>query len=108
MLAMPSGNSPCPDASRQRRLAVQLADMIPGAATIRVAFTDPEQRWPHLHVVVKDEAGTTLEVARTAARVAGRWILRVWPEVDWTRPHTFRLADGILIRSDLLAAGRGR
>lgn len=108
MLAMPSGNSTCPDTGRQRRLAVQLADMIPGAATVRVAFTDPRQRWPHLHAVVKDETGTTLEVGRTTATVAARWILRVWPKADWTRPHTFRLADAILIRSDLLAAGRGR
>ncbi|MGC4998510.1 transcriptional regulator [Streptomyces sp. DT195] len=105
MLAMPSGNSACPDTGRQRRLAVQLADMIPGAATIRVGFTDPRQRWPHLYAVVKDEAGETLEVGRTTARVAGR---RVWPEADWTRPHILHLADATLIRSDLVAAGRGR
>ncbi|MFB7776273.1 transcriptional regulator [Streptomyces bauhiniae] len=106
MLAMPSEIPACPEGSRQRRLAVQLADVIPGAATIRVALTDPRQTWPHLHAVVKDEDGTTLEVGRTAARIAGRWITRVWPEVDWTRPHTFRLSDATLIRSDLLAAGR--
>ncbi|MFG2816222.1 transcriptional regulator [Streptomyces sp. NPDC048410] len=108
MLAMPSGNSACPDTGSRRRLAVQLADMIRGAATIRVAFTEPRQRWPHLHAVVKDETGTTLEVGRTTATVAARWILRVWPEADWTRPHTFRLSDATLIRSDLLAVGRGR
>ncbi|MFD8298766.1 transcriptional regulator [Streptomyces bauhiniae] len=108
MLATPSGNSACPDTGRQRRLAVQLADMIPGAATIRVAFTDPRQRWPHLHAVVEDETGATLKVGRTTGTVAARWMLRVWPEADWTRPHTFRLADATLIRSDLLATGRCR
>ncbi|MEU6405492.1 transcriptional regulator [Streptomyces sp. NPDC046985] len=108
MLAMPSGTPACPDADRQHRLAAQLADMIPGAATIRVSLTDPKQTWPHLHAVVKDEAGKTMEVGRTTARVAGRWILRVWPEVDWTRPHTFDLADATLTPSDLFAAGRGR
>ncbi|AXG78592.1 transcriptional regulator [Streptomyces paludis] len=108
MLATPSGIPACPDTGRQRRLAVQLADMIPGAATIRVSLTDPQQTWPHLHAVVKDETGKTMELGRTSARVAARWILRVWPEADWTRPHTFHLADATLTRSDLVAAGRGR
>ncbi len=49
-----------------------------------------------------------MDLGRTTARVAGRWILRAWPEVDWTRPHTFHLADATLTRSDLVAAGRGR
>ncbi|MFF3536430.1 transcriptional regulator [Streptomyces sp. NPDC002466] len=108
MLAMPSGIPACPDAGRQRRFAAQLADMIPGAATIRVSLTDPKQTWPHLHAVVKDETGKIMELGRTTARVAGRWIQRVWPEVDWTRPHTFDLADATLTRSDLVTAGRGR
>ncbi|MGW3557692.1 transcriptional regulator [Streptomyces sp. NPDC000963] len=108
MLAMPSGTPACPEAGRQHRLVVQLADMIPGAATIRVSLTDPTQAWPHLHAVVKDEVGKTVEVSRTTTRIAARWILRVWPEADWTRPHTFHLADATLTRSDLIAVGRGR
>ncbi|WP_434593788.1 transcriptional regulator [Streptomyces sp. A5-4] len=108
MLAMPSGTPACPDADRKRRLAAQLADMIPGAATIRVSLNDPKEAWPHPHAIVKDAAGETLELGRTTARVAARWILRVWPEMDWTRPHTFDLALATLTRSDLIAAGRGR
>ncbi|MFD7130602.1 transcriptional regulator [Streptomyces sp. NPDC059894] len=108
MLAMPSGTPACPDTGRQRRLAAQLADMIPGAATIRVSLTDPQQTSPHLHAVVKDEAGKTMKLGRTTARVAARCILRVWPEVDWTRPHTSHLAYAPLTRTDLVAAGRGR
>ncbi|MFI1715654.1 transcriptional regulator [Streptomyces litmocidini] len=108
MLAMPIGTPACPDSGRQRRLAAQLANMIAGAATIRVCFDDPKQTWPHLHAVVKDEAGKTMDLGRTTARAAGRWILRAWPEADWTRPHTFHLADATLTRSDLVAAGRGR
>ncbi|XXZ48118.1 transcriptional regulator [Streptomyces cavourensis] len=108
MLAMPSGTLACPDTSRQHRLAAQLADMIPGAATIRVGLDDPKQRWPHLHAIVKDAAGKTLELNRTTLRVAARWILRVWPEVDWTRPHVLDLAAAALTRNDLVAAGRGR
>ncbi|MFF7777045.1 transcriptional regulator [Streptomyces tanashiensis] len=108
MLAMPSGTPACPDTGRPHRLAAQLADMIPGAATIRVSLNDPKQRWPHLHATVKDEAGKTLGPNRTTVRVAARWILRVWPETDWTRPHTFHLADATLTGSDLIAPGRGR
>ncbi|MFH9734378.1 transcriptional regulator [Streptomyces sp. NPDC017260] len=108
MLALPSGTSACPDTGRRRRLAAQLADMIPGAATIRVSLTDPKQTWPHLHATVKGEAGKIMEPSQTTARVAARWILRVWPEVDWTRPHTFHLVDATLTRSDLITTVRGR
>ncbi|MGW6558501.1 transcriptional regulator [Streptomyces hydrogenans] len=107
MLAMSIGTLACPDTGRQHRLAVQLADMIPGAATIRVSLNDPRQRWPHLHAIVKDEAGKVMEPSRTTLRVAARWILRVWPEADWAQPHVLDLADVTLIRSDLVAAGRG-
>ncbi|WP_395365158.1 transcriptional regulator [Streptomyces sp. YH02] len=107
MLAMPIGTPACPDARCQRRLAAQLADMIAGAATIRVSLNDPKQTWLHLHAVV-DEAGKTMDMGRTTARDAGRWILRAWPEADSTRPRTFHLADATLTRSDLIAAVRGR
>ncbi|MFJ5845477.1 transcriptional regulator [Streptomyces sp. NPDC092903] len=108
MLATPSGRSACPHADRKHRLAVQLADMIPGAATIRVGLNDPRQPWPHPHTIVKDKSGKTMELGRVTARVAARWILRVWPEADWTRLHTFDLTDATLTRSDLIADGRGR
>ncbi|MDX3775945.1 transcriptional regulator [Streptomyces europaeiscabiei] len=107
MLATPSGTLACPDEARQHRLAAQLADMIPGAATIRVSLTDPKQTWPHPHGIAKDAAGETIELSRTTARVAARWVLRVWPDADWTRPHTFDLTAATLIRSDLAAGGRG-
>ncbi|OLZ72838.1 transcriptional regulator [Streptomyces sp. IMTB 2501] len=108
MLAMPSGTPACPDTGRRHRLAAQLADMIPGAATVRVSLTDPKQAWPHPHAIVNDEAGETMQLDRTTTRVAARWILRVWPHADWTRPHTFDLAGATLTGSDLAAAGRGR
>ncbi|MGC5564837.1 transcriptional regulator [Streptomyces sp. FR-108] len=108
MLVMPSGTPACPDTDRQRRLAAQLADMIPGAATVRVSLNDPKEAWPHPHAIVKDAAGQPLVLRRTTARAAARWILRVWPEADWTRPHTFDIAEATFTRSDLVAAGRGR
>lgn len=108
MLAMPIGTPACPDAGCQRRLAAQLADMIAGAATIRVSLNDPKQTWPHRRAVVNDETRKTTEVGRVTVRGAGRWILRVWPGADSTRPHTFHLADATLTRSGLTAAVRGR
>jgi hypothetical protein len=92
----------------ERRLARQLADMIPGVATIRVSLAGPSQARPHPHAIAKNEADEIVELGRTTARIAARWIMRVWPEADWTRPHAFDLADATLTRSDLLAAGRGR
>lgn len=102
------GSSACPDNGRAHRLAAQLADMIPGAATVRVSLTDPTQAWPHAHAIAKDVAGEQIELSRTTSKIAARWILRVWPDVDWTRPHSLDLTAATLIRSDLVAAGRGR
>ncbi|MEV6531322.1 transcriptional regulator [Streptomyces sp. NPDC051639] len=107
MLAIPSGTPACPDNDRQRHLAARLADMVPGAATVRVSLNDPKEAWPHPHAIVKDEAGETLELGPTTARVAVRWILRAWPEANWTRPRTFDVAAAPLTHSDLVAAGRG-
>ncbi|NEA39879.1 transcriptional regulator [Streptomyces sp. SID11385] len=103
MLATPSGTPACPDTDRQQRLAVLLADMIPGAATIRVSLNDPARTWPHPHTIVKDETDTTLNVRRTTARIAARWIMRAWPEADWTVAHTLDLATATLSA----VAGRG-
>ncbi|EGJ77907.1 hypothetical protein STTU_5118 [Streptomyces sp. Tu6071] len=100
MLATPSGTSSCPDADRHQRLAAQLADMIPGAATIRVSLTDPGRTWPHPYTIVKDENGTTLTVRRTTAHIAARWIMRAWPEADWSEANTLVLATATLTRSD--------
>ena len=94
MLDMPSETLACPDTARRRHLAAQLADMIPGAATIRVSLTHPKQTWPHPHAVAKDAAGETIELNRTIARIAARWILRAWPELDWDQPHSFDVAAG--------------
>ncbi|MEW1889709.1 hypothetical protein [Streptomyces sp. NPDC085659] len=46
-------------------------------------------------------------MSRTTATVAARWILRVWPEADWTRPHTFDIQRAALTGSEV-AAGRSR
>ncbi|MFC9112209.1 transcriptional regulator [Streptomyces sp. NPDC057092] len=101
------GSLDCLDRARQQRLAAQLAHMIPGVATIHASLKGPWQSWPHPHLIGKDAAGQTIDLNRTTARVAARWILWVWPALDWNRPHPFDLATATLTRSDL-AAGRGR
>ncbi|MFB7666889.1 transcriptional regulator [Kitasatospora sp. NPDC056138] len=104
-----SGTPTCRDAARPQRLAAQLADMIPGAATIRVSFTDPTQRWPYTYSRALDAAGEPIELSRITAKIAARWILRVWPEADWSLAHTLFLATATLTRGSARAAtGRGR
>jgi hypothetical protein len=108
MCALPSETPACPSGGRSQRLAVLLADMIPGAASIRVTLADPLHAWPHPHATAQDAAGQELRLSRTTAKVAARWIIRVWPEADWTRGHTFDLAAARLFRSDMVSAGQGR
>ncbi len=107
MLAQPSGTPACPEADRQHRLAAVLSDMIPGAATVRVSLNDPTKRWPHAHAYVTNATGESIDVNRTKARAAARWVLRVWPDVDWSLPHTFDLTTATLALS-FATAGRGR
>lgn len=107
MQAATSGIPACPDEVR-RRLAMQIADMINGAATLRVSLTDPQHEWPHPHALAKDAAGERIDLSRVTSEIAARWIMRVWPDADWTRPHTLDIAAATLTRSDLVAAGRGR
>ncbi|MDH6144126.1 hypothetical protein P3T35_006163 [Kitasatospora sp. GP30] len=90
--------------SSQQRLGAQLADMIPGAVAVHVSLTDPRRPWPHPYTVAIDERGEQLELSRTTTKVAARWVLRTWPEADWTRPHSLDLATGQLA----VAAVRGR
>ncbi|MEU6172754.1 transcriptional regulator [Streptantibioticus parmotrematis] len=101
------GSLACPATARQQRLVAQLADMIPGVATIRVSLKEPGQTWPHPYAIAKDAAGQTIDLNRATSRVAARWILRVWPALDWNRVHTFDFATATLTRSGL-ATGRGR
>lgn len=105
MPATPSGSPACPDADRPSRLA----DQIPDAATLRVSLTCPAQTWPQPCATARDTVGQRIEVSRATSRIAAGWILRIWPEAEWTCPLTVDLATTApLIRSGLVAAGRGR
>ncbi|MDH6709108.1 hypothetical protein P3T27_005854 [Kitasatospora sp. MAA19] len=102
MPATPSGTAR-PDQERHRRLASQLNDMIPGADTLRISLTDPNHRWPHPHASAVDMAGHPIPITRVTAKVASRWVLRTWPDADWSLPHTLDLGT-----AELALAGRGR
>ncbi len=109
MLAMPSGTLACPDAAdRQHRLAVQLAEMIPGATVVRVSVTDPERQWPHPHARAEDSSGTPIVLTRAKAKIAARWVLRTWPDADWTQPRALDLATSQLVVGDLGSTHRSR
>lgn len=108
MTTATGGTPACPDADRPHRLAAQLADMIPDAATVRVSLADPTQAWPHPRSVATDASGRRIDLSRTTSMIAARWVLRVWPDVDWTIPHVLDLSTATLTRSGEAAAGRGR
>ncbi|MFJ6382731.1 transcriptional regulator [Kitasatospora sp. NPDC092039] len=96
MLAMPKETKNGTRSPIQRRLAVQLANMIPGAVAVRVSLADPHRQWPHPYTVALDADGEQLPLSRATTKVTARWVLRTWPEADWTRPHTLELATGQL------------
>lgn len=107
-----TGGSPAcpetPEPARAQRLVAQLADMIPGAAAVRVSVTEPGAAWPRPYAVARDAEGRRLELSRTASRTAARWVMRVWSEVDWGEPHTLELATATLTLAARSAAERGR
>jgi hypothetical protein len=69
--------------------------MIPGAASVRVSVSDQRVGFRPF-ATARDAGGRPLEVSRTTARVAARWILRVWPEADWRVPQILDLATATL------------
>jgi hypothetical protein len=108
MSAAQSGTVNRPATDRQRRLALQLADMIPGAATVLVNLHDPHMAWPCPHATVKDAAGQPVRINRTTAKIAARWVLRTYPDADWAEAHRFDLATATLTTAAQAASGRGR
>ncbi|MFI0722096.1 transcriptional regulator [Streptomyces sp. NPDC021224] len=108
MSATCSGSPACPDKSRQRRLVARLAAAVPGAATIQVSLTDPKAVWPHPHAVARGATGQPVELTRTGSTVMARWILRAWPDVDWSRPHTLDLGSARICADPSTHRGEGR
>jgi hypothetical protein len=80
----------------QRRLARALADMIDGAASVRVSQRDPQQSWPTPFLRAYDEHGRPVPVTRVQRLTAARWIIRAHPGIDWSEPYDFDLATATL------------
>ncbi|MET8540977.1 transcriptional regulator [Kitasatospora sp. NPDC004799] len=104
MPAIPSGTLASPNSGVRPRLAAKLADMIPGAAVVAVGFTDPVTQWPHAYARAADAAGRPVQLSPVGRRVVARWVVRAYPDADWTRPHVLDLTTGQLA----LAPVRGR
>ena len=109
MPAMPSGTLACPDAEPRHRLAAQLSTMIPGAATVYGLPERPRARVApsprHRH---RRGGGAPSTLNRTASRTAARWMMRVWPDLDWNRPRILDLATATLTATELAPFRRGR
>jgi hypothetical protein len=84
------------DGIRQHRLAVLLADMVPGARIIRVSQHQPSQTWPSPYTRAYDERGQPMSLNRTQRVAAARWVIRAFPETNWDEAHDLDLTTGIL------------
>ncbi|MCX5250701.1 hypothetical protein OG895_36830 [Streptomyces sp. NBC_00201] len=81
--------------TRRHRLAVLLADMVPGARTVRVSQHQPSQTWPSPYTRAYDEQGNLIPL-NLAQRVTARWVIRAYPEADWDEAHDLDLTTGTL------------
>ncbi|GAA2273384.1 hypothetical protein GCM10010368_48470 [Streptomyces roseiscleroticus] len=96
-------------AVRQCRLAASLADMVPGARTIRVSQRQPDRTWPSPYARAYDARGAAIALNRARALTAARWVMRAHPEVNWNRAHDLDLATGVLRPAiEAYAAADGR
>ncbi|WP_405931533.1 hypothetical protein [Streptomyces sp. NBC_00827] len=84
------------DGIRQHRLAVLLADMVPGARIIRVSQHQPSQTWPSPYTRAYDERGQPIPLNRTQRVATARWVIRAFPEKNWDEAHDLDLTTGIL------------
>ncbi|MFF9072754.1 hypothetical protein ACF1A9_10645 [Streptomyces sp. NPDC014872] len=82
--------------SRWCRLATLLADMVPGARTIRVSQREPERTWPSPHARAYDEQGRPVALNRAQGLTAARWVMRTHPEVNWNEAYDLDLTNGVL------------
>lgn len=82
--------------TRQRRLTVLLADMVPGAHTIRVSQHQPSKTWPSPYTRAYDEQGHLIPLNRAQRVTTARWMIRAYPEADWDEAHDLDLTTGTL------------
>ncbi|MGW2702343.1 hypothetical protein [Streptomyces sp. NPDC001340] len=82
--------------ARRHRLAVLLADMVPGARVVRVSQRAPGQTWPSPYTCAYDEQGRPIALNRAQALAAARWLIRAVPDVNWDEAYDLDLATGVL------------
>ncbi|MGW5200778.1 hypothetical protein [Streptomyces spiralis] len=82
--------------SPQRRLATLLADMAPGARTIRVSQREPDRTWPSPYARAFDVQGSPVALNRAQGRTVARWVMRTHPEANWSDAYDLDLATGAL------------
>ncbi|MGW1374720.1 hypothetical protein ACWD6P_10680 [Streptomyces sp. NPDC002446] len=82
--------------TRQHRLATLLADMVPGARTIRVSQRQPGQNWPSPYTRAYDTQGQLIALNRAQRVTVARWVIRAHPDVSWDETYDLDLATGTL------------
>lgn len=82
--------------ARQHRLAVLLADMVPGARIVRVSQHQPSQTWPSPYTRAYDERGQRIPLNRAQQVTTARWVIRAYPQVNWEETHDLDLTTEVL------------
>ncbi|MEW1660770.1 hypothetical protein [Streptomyces sp. NPDC093707] len=82
--------------TRQRRLAALLADMVPGARTIRVSQRQPGQKWPSPYAHAYDARGRLIALNRAQRTTVARWVIRAHPDMTRDETYDLDLATGTL------------
>ncbi|MFE1174266.1 hypothetical protein [Streptomyces sp. NPDC058773] len=96
-LPAPQAKADAPSAdARRHRLAALLADMVPGACTIRVSQRQPGQNWPSPYARAYDAQGQLIALSRAQRVTVARWVIRVHPDVSWDETYDLDLATGTL------------
>lgn len=93
--------------ARQQRLARLLADMVPGAATIRVSQRQPGQNWPSPYARAYDAQGQLIALNRAQRVTVARWVIRAHPDMLWDETYDLDLATGTLRLALAAATGTG-
>ncbi|MFE7312853.1 hypothetical protein ACFU7T_07055 [Streptomyces sp. NPDC057555] len=88
-------DEPTADA-RRHRLAALLADMVPGARTVRVSQQQPGQNWPSPYARAYDVQGQLIALNRAQRVTVARWVIRAHPYVPWDETYDLDLATSTL------------
>ncbi|MBC2902172.1 hypothetical protein H4N64_11225 [Streptomyces sp. PSKA01] len=77
-------------------MAALLADMVPGARTIRVSQRDPGHIWPSPYTRAYGAQGQLIRLNRARCLTVARWVIRAHPELSWDGAYDLDLTTGVL------------